>query len=598
MQYLDGKRLQRAVTAGSLWLGRNREGLNAINVFPVADGDTGTNMALTLHAAVAGAKAAKSNSLHDVADSIALHSLRGARGNSGVIMSQYFKGIADFVRQKDRLPLPEVAGVFSAGAESAYMAMTEPKEGTILTVLREIADHLKDAGDRFVDLLQLLESAVDKGKVSLAETKNKLRVLAEADVVDAGAQGFVHFIDGIYRFIKTGEMAGETDQAIPVEDIPEEVAEHSKYRYCSEFLVKGVSFDTVAVKSALAEMGDSLIVAGAAIGKDSYLRIHIHTDNPDLIKEYALKMGVLENTKIEDMKAQNESMRKWRMNFRKSSKKTIRIVTDSTSDLPADIAAFHDIEVVPLNVIYGDRVYRDGIDMDKDAFYKMLIESPEFPKTSQPSPERFAESYRRVFSRGDADTIISIHVSSRLSGTYNSALKASEEFSEKIIHFDTESVSLGLGLMAIKAAEMAKNGRSPKEIIAVLNDLKRNNVLYFTLETVDYLVKGGRIGRARGFVGRILGLKPVLTLVDGEVAPLDKARDDEKILRKILSHLPEHLIGGKLAVAHAADPAKIDFIKRALGDKFDVDDILVGEIGPTVGAHTGPGTWGLFFMKG
>jgi dihydroxyacetone kinase-like predicted kinase len=150
MQYLDGMRLKRAVKAGYLWLDQNREWLNAINVFPVADGDTGTNMALTLRAAVAGAYSAKSNSLQDVADSMALHSLRGARGNSGVILSQYFKGIAEFIGRKERLHIPDIAGVFAAGADSAYKAMSEPKEGTILTVLREIAEHLSQTREKLV----------------------------------------------------------------------------------------------------------------------------------------------------------------------------------------------------------------------------------------------------------------------------------------------------------------------------------------------------------------------------------------------------------------------------------------------------------------
>ena len=127
MQYLDGIRLKRAIRAGYLWLNKNREVLNAINVFPVADGDTGTNMALTLQAAVAGAYSARTNSLRDVADSIALHSLRGARGNSGVILSQYFKGMAEFIGKKERLHIPDIAGVFSAGADSAYKAMSEPR---------------------------------------------------------------------------------------------------------------------------------------------------------------------------------------------------------------------------------------------------------------------------------------------------------------------------------------------------------------------------------------------------------------------------------------------------------------------------------------
>jgi DAK2 domain fusion protein YloV len=328
LNYLDGKRLRQAVRAGSNWLASNRDFLNAINVFPVADGDTGTNMALTLQAAVAGADAAKSNNLQDVADSIALHSLRGARGNSGVIMSQYFKGIAEFVERKHKLSVDDVAAVFRAGANSAYSAISDPKEGTILTVITDIADHLHSTKGKIKNIPHLLEIAIKKGKISLNETTEKLKVLKDAGVVDAGAQGFVHFIEGISDFIKTGKIAKAPDIAMNIEQVPDVVEEHSKFRYCSEFLVKSDSFNSDEIKQKLSGDGDSLIVAVTSLAGQSYLRIHIHTDEPENVKQYASSLGMLENTKIDDMKAQNKSMRKWRFNLKKTSKKTIRIVTD------------------------------------------------------------------------------------------------------------------------------------------------------------------------------------------------------------------------------------------------------------------------------
>lgn len=598
MQYLDGMRLKRAVKAGYLWLDQNREWLNAINVFPVADGDTGTNMALTLQAAVAGAYSAKSNSLRDVADSMALHSLRGARGNSGVILSQYFKGVAESIGRKERLRTPDIAGIFAAGADSAYKAMSEPKEGTILTVLREIAEHLNQTREKFKNIHVLMESAMEKGRASLLETKKKLKVLADAGVVDAGAQGFVHFIEGIHNFIKTGELSREIDSKFNERELPREIEEHSRFRYCSEFLVKGSGFDTDGIKEELKGQGDSLIVASTSMGDTRYLRIHIHTDTPEKIKNLAQSIGIIENEKIDDMKSQNRAMRKWRIGLKRSARKTVRIVTDSTCDLPGEIANFYDIEILPLNVIFGTTVYKDGVDLDRKNFYRMLAESPEFPKTSQPSPQEFSDLYERIFGAGDVDTIISIHLSSKLSGTLNSAKKAIEESGREIYSFDSGTVSLVMGLMAISAAEMARKGEAPHRIIKRLEEMKKDQQLFFTLGSVDYLIKGGRVGKARGFLGKILGLKPILTLVDGEVRPLGKARSHEKIIEKIITLLPEDIRSGSLAIAHASDPSKIDLIKNALKDKYDSDKILSGEIGPTVGAHCGPGTWGLFYMKG
>ena len=599
MKYLDGKRLRQAVNAGWLWLDNNRDHLNAINVFPVADGDTGTNMALTLKAAVAGANSSKSDSLRDVADSIALHSLKGAQGNSGVILSQYFKGVAESVGSKNRLNLSEVAGLFSAGADSAYGALKEPIEGTILTVIREMAEHLEETNSRFSNLMSMLKSAVDRGWESLSETKSKLKVLADADVVDAGGQGFVHFIEGIHHFIKTGQMPAIKETAVSNDALPEMIAEHSAFQYCSEYLVKGNRFDSGLIKGRLEDLGDSLIVACTSIGEDEYLRIHIHTDIPDMVKEIASSLGTLESTKVEDMKAQNVSMRKWRAKFKKQAKKTIRIVTDSTSDLPAEMARFYDIEVVPLKVMFGSDVYRDGIDISRHQFYEKLAHSAQLPKTSQPSPGDFEQIYEQVFARGDCDNIISIHVSSKLSGTFNSALKGAEKSGNKIMHVDSESVSMGLGIQAIRAAEMARDGTSPRKIIEYLENSKKTQKLFFTLGTMDYLIKGGRVGAAKGFVGKLLGLKPLLSVENGLIVPYDKARSEEKLLEKIISVMSAHVSpNGRWGLGHAAIPERMKEIVEILKERLGAENIVTSEIGPAVGTHTGPGTWGIFYTKG
>lgn len=598
MKYLNGKRLRRAVNAGWLWLENHRDSLNAINVFPVADGDTGTNMALTLKAAVSGANTAKSDSLQDVADSIALHSLRGAQGNSGVILSQYFKGVAEYIRRRDRLYTHEVAGVFSAGATSAYGALKDPKEGTILTVIREMAEHLQQTKKPFSNMMHLMQSAIERGRQSLAETKSRLKVLADADVVDAGGQGFVHFIEGIYQFIKSGNMPSRLPEVSAGDELPKIVEEHSAFRYCTEFLVKGSEFDTEGIKSRLEGFGDSLIVASTGRDDGCYLRIHIHTDTPEPLREIAVSLGELETEKIDDMKSQNTAMRAWRAKFRRKSVKTIRIVTDSTCDLPRETAQFYDIDIIPLKVTFGSSIYKDGIDLEIDRFYGMLEKSSELPKTSQPSPGECEEFYDGIYSRGDCDHILSIHLSSKLSGTLNSAMMAGGKFDNKITHYDSGTVSLGLGIMVIAAAEMARKGKSLQSIIELLDRLKQNQKLFFTLGSIEYLIKGGRVGGAKAFLGRILGLKPLLSLVDGEIVPLDKARSEEKLLERIIAELPPDSRRGRLAVGHAAAPERMDEIVTVIRKKLGVENILTGEIGPTVGTHAGPGSWGIFYTKG
>jgi DegV family protein with EDD domain len=597
LRYLDGKRLRKAVNAGWLWLNQHRERLNAINVFPVADGDTGTNMSQTLRSAALGANSARSNSLGDVADAIAIYSLRGAQGNSGVILSQYFKGVAEHIGNRRKIYSDDLAGTFSAGADSAYRSVKEPREGTILTVLREIAEQAEKTRTYRKNISQMIESAIAHGKKILSSTKYKLKALSDADVVDAGGLGFVHFMEGIHHLISKGEI----DRAISIEpeetDVPRRVEKHSRFRFCSEYLIRGHNYNIEEIERRLEGIGDSTIVAGTAFGKESYLRIHIHTDNPDEVEMLARSVGILEMRKVEDMVKQNREMRGWRARYRRNTTRVVRIVTDSTCDLPPDLAAFHDIEIVPLKVAFDSEVYRDGIDLDNHSFYEKLSLSKMLPRTSQPSPHEFAERYREALDRGDCAQVLSIHLSSKLSGTFNSASSAAQD-NGKVTCFDSGTVSLGLGLMVIAASEMAAKGYDLSMILAKLESIRQNQGLIFTLGSIQYLIKGGRVGRARGFLGRLLGLRPVLILDDGEVHPVARVRSEEKAIEKIVSLLPKDGVGYRWAVAHAAFPRYIELSQRILRERFGINDVLAGEVGPTVGTHAGPGTWGIFYMKG
>jgi DegV family protein with EDD domain len=554
-------------------------------------------MSQTLRSAALGANSTRSNSLAVVADAIAIYSLRGAQGNSGVILSQYFRGVAEHIGSRKKIYSDELAATFSAGADSAYKSVKEPKEGTILTVLREIAANAEETQTRRKNISQMIESAIEHGKRILSSTKYKLKALSDADVVDAGGLGFVHFMEGIHHLINKGEIDKGWSIEPEEENVPRRVEKHSRFRFCSEYLIKGRDYDLEAIKRRLEGSGDSLIVAGSAFGNDSYLRIHIHTDIPDEVELLARSIGILEKRKVEDMVAQNEAMRNWRARYRRNTAKAVRIVTDSTCDLPSELAAFHDIEIVPLKVAFGRETYRDGIDLDSRSFYEKLTDSEIMPMTSQPSPAEFADRYKEMFDKGDCGRILSIHLSSKLSGTFNSAVRAAGE-NTNVTCFDSGTVSLGLGLMAIAAAQMAGEGYGLNDIVARLEPIRQDQGLIFTLGSIEYLIRGGRVGKARGFLGRLLGLRPILVLDDGEVHPVTKVRSEEKALEKMVTLLPENISGYRWAVAHAGYPRHAELLKDILRERFSVNDVLAGEVGPTVGTHAGPGTWGIFYMKG
>ncbi len=273
----------------------------------------------------------------------------------------------------------------------------------------------------------------------------------------------------------------------------------------------------------------------------------------------------------------------------------IRVVVDSTAYLPEDLVRQYGIQVVPLSVHFGqERVYREGIDLTPAQFYHLLADSPVLPTTSQPSPEEF----RRVFSELTlaGHQVLCLVISSHLSGTYQSAIEACRAIPNvPITVFDSLSVAGGLALMVLAAAEMAMDGYPMEVILARLEQLRQTIRLYFVVDTLEYLQKGGRIGKAAALVGSILQIKPILAIQDGIVQPLDKARSKPKALQRLLEHFEAQFNLGQsvqCVLVHARAHDEVHELAIGLQRRFDCTRVLVTEVGAVVGAHVGPGVVG------
>jgi DegV family protein with EDD domain len=278
----------------------------------------------------------------------------------------------------------------------------------------------------------------------------------------------------------------------------------------------------------------------------------------------------------------------------------VRIVTDSTSDLSAELRAAYGIEMVPLTVHFGPESYLDAVEMDSQAFWAKLASSPHHPKTAQPAPGDFLEVFKRIHAEGDE--ILAILISANLSGTLNSAQIAAQMLPEaKITIVDTKSVSLGLGMVAIEAAKLAKAGKSVAEIAPVIQAICDRLNIFFTLDTLEFLQKNGRIGKAQALLGGLLGIKLILQVdKDGFVAPADKVRGKSKVLARTLEMMQERVPAGRtirLAALHtqAEEEAKawVEEVKKL----YQVESVLIGPIGPVVATNAGPGTIGLVFYE-
>jgi DegV family protein with EDD domain len=275
----------------------------------------------------------------------------------------------------------------------------------------------------------------------------------------------------------------------------------------------------------------------------------------------------------------------------------VRIVTDSTCDLPPALAQEHGISVVPLTVFFGEEAFLDGIEVTPDDFYDRLKAAPHVPKTSQPSAELFQETYREAAANGDE--IVSIHLSSKMSGTLNAASVAREAVSPDI-HvdlIDSYNVSLGLGLIVLEAARAAESGATLAQVVAATRSAMERVAIHVCLDTLEYLQKGGRIGRARGMLGSVLSIKPILSVQDGEVTPTERVRTRGKAVERIYEIASGMGRASDMFVACSGNDDEAFAFMDRLRPHLPHTELMLGYLGPVVGVYTGPNAIGVAALE-
>ncbi len=579
--YADGRRLKRALQAGIAHVLARRDELNRLNVYPVADHDTGTNMAYTLSQVQSALQGEAATSAGEILARAADAALDGARGNSGAIMAQYFQGLSEGARRTRRLGARRLAAIARRGAQSAWLAMAEPQPGTLPSVLDDFAAELADMvrhGRR--DLRALLDGGLERARRSLAATMHQLPALEAAGVVDAGAQGFIDFLEGIAHYMHSGRLAMPAAAVSVVRDAVR-AAGGARYRYCTECLIHGAGIDRAALAAELGALaGDSLIVAG----NDRRVRIHIHVDSPNEVYLIARRFGELLRQKADDMQRQQRLI---------DQPGQVAIVTDSGADLPAAEAERLGIHLVPLRLIVGDDEYLDHVSLAPRDFYRLLAESGLPAKTSQPPAGDFRRQYELLTSH-DYD-VVTLCLSARLSGTYSAAQSAAQRAErDRIEVVDSRNAAAGQGLLVLHAAEIAAAGANRAAVLQAIADYRNRTRTYALIRDLTYGVRGGRVKPWMKHLADFIGLKPVLAnSPDGRLVARGvlRARGDE--VPAFGRWLQRRMAADKMyrvMISHTAAPAAADQLRALLlAGPARIEACWITETSPAVAVHAGHG---------
>jgi DegV family protein with EDD domain len=589
-----GPQLRASLVAAAAWVDAGREELNRINVFPVPDGDTGTNFSLTLKAVAAAVRHLKGAALPVVSRAMAEGCLLGARGNSGMLLSQFLLGFRDAVGDRECVGPAELAQALRAGSDQLANALDEPLEGTILTVARAAAETGEAAAATTRRLDEFMRHVLSGAQAALARTPELLAALRRAGVVDAGGKAFVRALEGIVHALEGRRMRLPWRAAGP--EAPSaaamaQVAPARDYRYCTEVLIRGILLPPAAtVRSKLRPLGGSVVVL--ALG--DRLKVHIHTDEPSRVFDLAAGWGTIEAKKADDVRRQHRRLG--------GPRRRVAVVVDSSCDLPDDVADRYGIAVVPLQLEVAGRTYLDRVEIESEDIYRRMRRGETRFSTSQPSPATFRQAFLEGMDR--ADEVLALILAGALSGTYASAATVARSTDRsRVVVWDSCTTSLGLGLLAVRAAELAGRGLGAAAIVEALKGLRDRSGVLFTLDTLDYLARSGRIGRAKAFVGDRLGLKPILELNrEGRVVPVERVRGREQVKARLLAHLDRRLKGRpqrvRLGVVHAGEPAFAAALGAELTERYAAAECLVAPVTAALGVHIGPGAWGVFYQAG
>lgn len=591
IQFLDGNRYNRAIVAASKWLIEREKQLDDINVFPVPDSDTGTNMGGTLRSIALDPESVNSSSIAESSKLIADSILMNARGNSGAILAQFFQGLAEGFEKFRKINTKDLAEASTLASKRAVEAVSTPKEGTILTVIREWAQDITERCKSESDFSILMYQSLEIAKASLGRTTQQMEVLRKANVVDAGAQGFVYMIEGIVDYMEHGRMRRELWRKVSDENkknSPINAPESdSIYQYCTECILIGDHLVSKTIQEKLMPFSDSIVV----VGSKTKMKIHAHSNQPGKIFQVLQEYGQTDQEKIEDIRQQEKDIYG-------DVNHNIALVTDTSCDIPLDLIDQYNIHRIPFRISLGKENLIDRITINDHEFYTRMENSTDVAKTSQLSNIDLKQTYE--WTTRNFQNTLAIHIAKPLSGSIDSAKKIAASISDSIVAYDSKSICVGLGLIVAQAGKAISEQFSFKEVCDRVEWSCNHIQQLFTVEDLKYLIRGGRLKASKGKIATLLNLKPLMhTDSTGALKPFSKAFGSNGLRKKMLKELSKRIANHKsihFAIGHCNNESTAIWYKEQIEKLFPVKSIYITTISPTIGSHSGPGTISIAFL--
>jgi len=588
MEYINGIDLYQMFFYGSAKIISNRKTLNDINVFPVPDSDTGNNLASTMQAIAKQSK--KEESFHHALEAICESALYGARGNSGVIFAQFVNGLLAASTGKNEVTIEEFALMVNKSVDYTYKSLSNPVEGTMLTVIKDWGSSLiKIVKKNIENIKSVFEQAFEFAKRSLEETKEKLQVLKINNVVDSGAMGFVLFLQGINSYYNK-EIIDNIEYEEVHMDHTHKHDESVNFRYCTEGLVRtNGKFNEQELRNILDKFGDSLIIAKGL----NIFRIHIHTNHPEWVFQELSHYGKVISQKVDNMILD--------IHLENTTKKTV-IITDSIADISSDIINDSNIVVVPINVNVDGVEYFDKLTMNNEILFNLIPKIEEYPTTATPSVKYVIDLLERVSD--SFEEILIITVSANLSATHNVFKDAANKLIEKgkkIVVIDSLNNSITEGLLVKKAVDMFNSGKTLDAVSKAIEEAKHKTSILVCLETFKYATMSGRLPKVVGKIGNFLGMRPIMSLdKEGKGAAFGVSFSKKGITKKIKKLIQKELDGKGIesyGLVHCINEELVEEYRVTFTEMIGFGPEYITEVSSATAIHSGVGTVAIGYIR-